>query len=299
MNNSQIKRDYFGAPIICRFCRAKGFDFGHNPSKCTRCYHCGDIGHDQKHCYLLTGQMPTNSNKKLKTKDSLSARRAILIDNISDLIPNEPVSIDVEKVEGVRGEFLPAWVVIYRNPKGRKYRNCQKIVYSAFIRQLNVAKFMTRWSGIVRLDCSEDAIPFDIVKKRVELALKDRPVVGIGLEEDLKCLKVSDIVPIGKRFEFKDHFLDERRQPISLKALTFAVFGDKIQEYQDNYDPLKGHDAVKDARYTLQLYQLYIDNKLNQQPSDTEPGLMSYQWCRNSVNDAVKAGKLIDNKKKK
>ena len=107
-------------------------------------------------------------------------------------------------------------------------------------------------------------------------------MVGIGLEEDLKCLGLNDLVKNENRFEFHDHFVDDNNQPVSLKILSYAFFGKLIQEFDPEYDPLKGHDPVKDCRFTIKIYNQHL--KQDMRCNGT------YQWCRDIVNEAIKSG---------
>ena len=111
--------------------------------------------------------------------------------------------------------------------------------------------YATRWSGLTRLDLSEQSIEFKEVKKRLEIILKDRIVVGIGLEDDLKTLGLSNLIKQDFRFEFLDHFKDENDQPIGLKKIAFGFYNKLIQEYNPDFDPLLGHNPVIDSRFTI------------------------------------------------
>ena len=135
---------------------------------------------------------------------------------------------------------------MHQYPKHGRKRNTDLIVYSAKIRQnkIDVKSYATRWSGLTRLDLSEEAIEFEKVKKRLEIILKDRIVVGIGLDDDLKTLGLSNLIKQDFRFDFLNHFTDDQDQPIGLKKIAFGFYNKLIQEYNPKFDPLLGHNPV-------------------------------------------------------
>ena len=173
--NCSKRFDKFKAEIFCRVCRSNGHDDKHHPNMCRSCFHCGEK-HDRKECPMLNPYHIPKIPKivtDLKPKNpGLAMRRYAIFDNGDKLEPDEPVAIDIEKVRGVStptqtNPMLPGWIVVYQFPTKKRKANMEKVVYSAKIRQLkhNVQNYATRWSGLARIDLSEEAIEFEQVKK--------------------------------------------------------------------------------------------------------------------------------------
>ena len=290
--SSSKRFDKFGSEIVCRFCKNKGRSYNHHPNTCSYCYTCGKTQH---HYYVC----PENTNPKKRnprrTKEIIldkSARRKTIVNNRHLLTHDEPVAIDVEKVQG-HDAILPGWVSVVRYPKSGRARNSEKVVFSAKIRQLrhNVKSYASKWSGIYRIDVSEEAVPYEEVKPILADILKDRLIVGLGLQDDLKRLQLDELVELENRFEFGEVFTDGQDRPIGLKKLAYAFLGKKIQEYDPNYDPLKGHNPVIDARITMEIYNAK-DKPYNQPIYNPKKGRYTYQWCRNLVDEAIVSGKI-------
>ena len=260
--------DSFGALIFCRFCKSKNFDYNHHPNDCHTCYGCGRMGHNKKDCQTI----------------SLSPRRLPFIDNSHLLLPDEPVSIDVEKVR-IGRDNVSGWVVICQYPAGKKRKHIDPVVFSAKVRRLKreVTSYSTPWSGLTRIDLSERALPLEVVQIELKRILKNRLVVGIGLREDLRSLGLEDVIPTDNQFEFMDHFIDDKDQPISLKALAYGFFGKLIQDYSPGFSPERGHDPVIDARMTIKIYK-------SKDHAHNQPIGGRYQWIRNLVDEAKRRG---------
>ena len=280
---NKILFDKFGARIFCRFCKEKGYKDNHHSIECNTCYNCGTKGHIAKYC---------GKDKPGEQIKNTSMRRQVYIDNIDKLFPKEPVSLDVEKVQGYDGQMLPGWVCVYRIGKYSRH-NKQKpddIVYSAKIRQLKdkVSTYATPWSGLTRLDLSERAVDLTEVRCKLYQIFQNRTLVGTALRNDLFDLGIN--TESLELFDLQNVFRDSNDQPISLKILSYALLGKRIQEFSPTYDELKVHDPVIDSRITIKIF-----NKMkNFKPVDG-----SYQWCRDIVDDAIKSGKLTTHASKK
>lgn len=266
--------DKFGARVFCRFCRSRNFRSDHHPNECYTCRRCGIVGHTFKEC-----QDPE--------KRSNTPRRSKEVDNRSNLLPGIPVSLDVEKVQS-NGYSLAGWVVVCQHPIKQKDRKRDDVIYSAKIRRLKseVTSYATPWSGLARLDLSEQSIPLEKVRDKLKDIFRGRTVVGIGLEDDLRSLDLSGHVSTEQRFDFLDHFRDQEGKPINLRTLAYAFLGKLIQEFSPNYDPETVHDAVIDSRITIKIYNQ------RKHPNNAPIG-GTYQWTRNLVHEAIESGQIV------
>ena len=286
--------DKFGTAIICRNCKRNGFEYFHYRYECRRCFECGDTSHGYRHCPSI------NTAKQIKINFERRHIRDIkLIDNSSQLRPNQTVSLSLERVIGHK-EQLPAWVVVYRhlsNHYQRKYE--QSIVYSAHIRHSRekIKAGGTAYSGLMRTDVSENAVDFDRVQKDLSRILPNRLVIGINLKATLKELRIKSLVPKVNRFEFHDHFYDSQKRPINLKALVYVMFNKRIQEYDPSYH-IRGRDPFIDCEYLMDIYRMYSITKVPAiQPlaTDGDMGKLKFechQWIRNIIEFAEQEGWL-------
>ena len=281
MNQNSYLFDKFGAKIFCRHCKSRGFEDKHHPNDCKMCGFCGKIDQHLPSCKLKIEALKKGQNKR-NNEVHKAMRRSVLIDNSKSLSPSEPVGLDVEKIQGLNGQMLPGWVSVYQNPKQKRHQpRTDDIVYSAKIRQLpsDVKNYATPWSGLSRIDLSERAVPWDQVKKRLREILSGRTVVGVALNKDLIDLGLEDIE--AEKIDLQQIFYDDNNQPISLKILAYALLNKKIQEFAENFNNNKAHDPVIDSRITLKIYK----NLAKFQPING-----SYQWCRDTVEQALMTG---------
>lgn len=271
-----MPHDKFNVKIQCRHCKSRGFQSNHHPNDCKTCYACGIHGHKARDC-----QNP----KPMTTPPT----RQTLIDNRHLLIENEPLGVDVEKVQHC-GKPLAAWVVITQHPSKGKVRRQQNesIIYSAKIRRLRheITSFQTPWSGLAAIDLSERSIPIEKVQRDLRAILNGRMLVGIGLRNDLESLGIDESISERNRFDFLDRFKDERNQPISLKYLAFGILGKKIQEFAEDFDPLRCHNPIINSRTTIKIFKQM--EHVNNQPING-----CYQWIRNLVDYAIECGQIM------
>jgi hypothetical protein len=182
--------------------------------------------------------------------------------------------------------MIPGWVCLYRYDKKSRCRGCENVIYSAKIRQLkkHVKDYSTRYSGLTRLDLSEESIPIKQILKELRVICKDRTIIGVNLDKDLQYLGLShNDIPYENRFDLHSVFIDENNQPISLKVLTYVILGKRIQEFDPKYDPMKAHDPIIDSRSTIKIFNLMDKIK---------PINNSYQWIRDIAEQAIYEGRL-------
>ena len=216
---------------------------------------------------------------------SVSPRRVRCVDNTEFLRESEPVSLDVKKIRNGR-QLVAAWVAVCQQPLRQKKQRTDYVIYSAKIRRLPMNKqtnYNTRYSGLTRLDLCEQAILIDEVRDRLRLISRNRLIVGIGLDEDLKSLGLQNEIPRSNRYDFLDHFKDSDARPINLKSLAYGFLGKRIQEFAPNFDPERCHDPIIDSRMTIMIF--YAKDHANNQPLNG-----SFQWIRNLVDEAKGCG---------
>ena len=280
----EIQRDCFGAAKICRVCRLNKVEFNHPPNECNACHKCGSLGHYKKVCKNSEIEIIERVNQLSDTAKSNN-----YIDNTKFLMPNQPVAIDVEKVEGFNGP-LPGWIAVCIASETKlQKKNRIQVILSVKIRQLpeNVRNYKTKYSGLARIDLSENAIEFNEIRQTLKRILSDRMVIGIGLKEDLKCIKMEEVVKTSNYFEFNEVFRDANNQPISLKALAYAFLNKKIQENSPEHIELTGHKPVIDARTSMEIYKFYSKNGKEIESRETD-----YQWVRDLIERATEKGEL-------
>jgi len=148
------------------------------------------------------------------------------------------VAIDCEMVGTRRGSILVRVSVV--NSKGKTI--CDKFVKPAG----KVIDYRTPVSGI-RLSDIKNGEAFAIVRQEVVKILKNKILVGHGLEHDLEVLQISH-----PEHMIRDTSLHRKvkessklRTP-SLKFLAKRLLGVTIQERE--------HSSVEDAKVALQVY---------------------------------------------
>jgi len=128
-----------------------------------------------------------------------------------------------------------------------------KIIYDKFVKPTQkVTNYRTSISGIRPQDI-EHGENFLEVKQEVSQLLKNKVLIGHGLEHDLTVLQLSHpqhmIRDTSTYWKFKK--LTEGRKP-SLKLLALHFLGINIQEGE--------HSSVEDAKAVLQLYMFVCND---------------------------------------
>lgn len=118
-----------------------------------------------------------------------------------------------------------------------------------------VTDYRTHVSGVTEQDL-KNGVDFGVVRKSVKQLLKNKIIVGHGLENDLRALKIEQD---HTWFNIRDSAtqyqpymrLDQYGQwrPYRLRDLTWYHLGIVIQERG------KPHDSIEDARASMALYR--------------------------------------------
>jgi RNA exonuclease 4 len=118
-----------------------------------------------------------------------------------------------------------------------------------------VTDYRTHVSGVTEQDL-KNGVDFGIVRKSVKQLLKNKIIVGHGLENDLRALKIEqdhtwynirDSATQYQPYMRLDQFGQWR--PYRLRDLTWYHLGIVIQEGG------KPHDSIEDARASMALYR--------------------------------------------
>lgn len=147
------------------------------------------------------------------------------------------------------------------------------IIYDEYCRPDSpITDYRTKWSGIRRKHMKQ-ALPFDIVQKKIISLIKDKVVVGHALFNDFKVLQyehppcmirdTSTYIPLRQKAGLAE------KQKISLKNLSKTLLGLDIQQ--------KEHCSIEDSQAAMRLYKLVqfpweqdIADKHNYAKSDAE-----------------------------
>jgi len=134
-------------------------------------------------------------------------------------------------------------------------------LFDSFVRvEERITDYRTHVSGVTERDL-KNGVDFGIVRKSVKQILKNKIIVGHGLENDLRALKIEqdhtwynirDSATQYQPYMRLDQFGQWR--PYRLRDLTWYHLGIVIQEGG------KPHDSIEDARAAMALYR-------NEQPN--------------------------------
>ncbi|XP_048520109.1 RNA exonuclease 3 isoform X2 [Dendroctonus ponderosae] len=137
--------------------------------------------------------------------------------------------------------------------------NCEGVpIYVEYIRPLNpIVDYNTRFSGIVAEDFINNSSKTlkEVQKDLKKFIFKDTVLIGHGLENDLKGLKIIHKTVVDTAFTFPHHSGFPFKQ--SLKYLVQSMLGQSIQ------GGTTGHDPCEDARSCLLLiiFRVYGDQR--------------------------------------
>jgi RNA exonuclease 4 len=123
------------------------------------------------------------------------------------------------------------------------------LIYDAHVQTVErVVDYRTKYSGIRPADLRErtGAKPFKQVQQEVADMIKDRIVVGHGLENDFKVLMLSHPWNLTRDSAKWRPLMRAKRKPHALRFLVRQILGIQIQQGE--------HDPAEDARAALLLY---------------------------------------------
>ncbi|OEU18577.1 Exonuclease [Fragilariopsis cylindrus CCMP1102] len=163
---------------------------------------------------------------------------------------NQMVALDCEMVGvGPKGKISVLARVSVVDYYGRS-------VFDSFVHvEERVTDYRTHVSGVTEQDL-KNGVDFGLVRKSVKQVLKNKIIVGHGLENDLRALKIEqdhtwynirDSATQYQPYMRLDHFGQLR--PYRLRDLTWYHLGIVIQEGG------KPHDSIEDARAAMALYR--------------------------------------------
>jgi DNA polymerase III epsilon subunit-like protein len=136
-------------------------------------------------------------------------------------------------------------------------------IYDAFVHvEEKVTDYRTHVSGVTEQDVKgAKAMNFGIVRKQVKQLLKNKIIVGHGLENDLRALKIEQDFPWYNIRDSATQYQPYLRQdqfgqwlPRRLRDLAWYHLGIVIQQEG------KPHDSLEDARASMALYRLAQPN---------------------------------------
>ncbi|KAG7365169.1 exonuclease [Nitzschia inconspicua] len=131
-------------------------------------------------------------------------------------------------------------------------------IYDAFVHvEEKVTDYRTHVSGVTEQDVKgSKALNFGIVRKQVKQLLKNKIIVGHGLENDLRALKIEQDFPWYNIRDSATQYQPYLRQDQfgqwrsrRLRDLAWYHLGIVIQQEG------KPHDSVEDARAAMALYR--------------------------------------------
>lgn len=126
-----------------------------------------------------------------------------------------------------------------------------------------ITNYRTEYSGITeeileRLDRKTKTHTFNNIRRKALTILKDKTVVGHGLENDFKALELNmadfSTWDTSTKSEYQKIHPFYGKQARKLKSLA-AEIGNVIQVTKENK---KGHSPVEDARASMNLYRHYV-----------------------------------------
>ncbi|MEN2497345.1 MAG: REX4, RNA exonuclease 4 [Marteilia pararefringens] len=125
----------------------------------------------------------------------------------------------------------------------------EECIYDTFVKPtLEITDYRTKFSGVTKKDLKK-CPQFQEVQKAVYEMTKGHILVGHGIENDLKALKLQH--PKNKIRDTSSFrpFLRIRGAKPSLKRLVNYFLGINIQGGE--------HDSIEDAKYTMKIFKLY------------------------------------------
>jgi RNA exonuclease 4 len=201
---------------------------------------------NKKHALIIS---PTDELAPLPKQQHLTTTN-----NISNrFMAHRCVALDCEMVGvGPSGNISVLARVSVVDWYGRK-------IYDAFVHvEEKVTDYRTHVSGVTEQDVKgAKAMNFGLVRKQVKQLLKNKIIVGHGLENDLRALKIEQDFPWYNIRDSAIQYQPYMRQdqfgqwlPRRLRDLAWYQLGIVIQQEG------KPHDSLEDARAAMALYRL-------------------------------------------
>jgi DNA polymerase III epsilon subunit-like protein len=160
-----------------------------------------------------------------------------------------------------------------------KYDGTSSVYYVHYPKSA-IKSYKFEFSGITEKDIEEKGLPFELVQNYIKKELYGKRIVGHGLDNDFKALKIS--VPDSNIWDTTRirHFMSNKRKevgknknnnpifenilnrdgnkipmPRRLQHLAKEFLGINIQKKTNASGKPKGHNAIEDAAASLELYK--------------------------------------------
>lgn len=185
-----------------------------------------------------------------------------------------------------------------------KYNGISSVYYVHYPKSA-IKSYKFEFSGITEKDIEEKGLPFEIVQNYIKKELYGKRIVGHGLDNDFKALKIK--VPDSNIWDTTRirHFMSNKRKevgknknnnpifenilnrdgnkipmPRRLQHLAKEFLGRNIQQKTNAAGAPKGHNAIEDAVASLDLYKWAEKNK-----ADIVPNLNETQFVEIESTD--------------
>lgn len=192
-------------------------------------------------------QIPALHNRQFRVGSTRGRTRRLVV-IARGFTPNH-ISLDVEyahyRIQNVAERLCPAEVCLV-DWHG-------KVVYHSYC-QRDVARAGEKWTGGVPIGLTQDANPLKLVSAKVQAHIKDRVLVGHGLQNDLSSLGVKQPLEL-LRDTIKCPPLQRNGYAQSLKLLAQTHLGLEIQRGSSL------HSAREDAEAIMKLYRHIVEKE--------------------------------------
>lgn len=203
-----------------------------------------------------------------------------------------PIALDVEKVRCRQtNRPLAGWIVLSYYTHQRRTFKQSPVLFSAFIKHdLRAVDLMTTYSGLTPEQISQGC-PDVQIKSELERIFHRYKIIGCALKEDLKSLGLEGTT--SNVLDLQDVLYGLNKQPISLKLLSCAILGKKIQEFNE---ARSRHSAIIDSMATAKLYHYWRRGYL--EAKQDQSGFYSFEYLREAALRSEDISDIMRNSKR-